>query len=416
MRNQITSDQSVNVPDRISAAIAAANYKENGAQFEPFKLKAATAADFNWVWSNERGNYDIVFYQFKGRADGFLPLGDFAINWKGYTMDNRGALLFKASKDGALAHPIGFIWLLDDKHSGNSHDIHYWLPVPPEGYSALGICFSGTGSQQPDVNNYWCVRNDYLREIGKADYWSDSGQNWGSHNGNLLRPVLTQSQLNTPTEEVLIVPTTYFNVEGPQIPAKALVARQLYLTVEEVPRTLPTFDPQNGEGTVTPVGLGKVAVLPYTAIADGNTPMKPKDSPFYYLACEPFYHCNESLPTPAGGSIERSFSMGTSVTDSRSFKDETSISVGANAGINVDGFSSGITTTFTHTFSIETAHSETNQTEVTEKITLNFPSQPITQVWQRMKRIALYRTSGIEAAAVTYKVRDYLFRPEGTTK
>lgn len=410
-RMQIGTPQPVNASDRISAAINAANYIENGAQFDPFALKVATAADFSELWRNERGNYDIVFYQFKGRADGFLPLGDVAINSKAETMDNRGALLFKGANDGVLAHPVGFIWLLNDKHSGNSRDIYYWLPVAPAGYTALGICFSGTDSQQPDVNNYWCVKSDYLRSIGKTGYWSDEGQHWGSHNGNLLRPVLTQDQLNTPTEEVLIVPTTFFNVEGPQIPANALVARQLYLSIEQIPDTKPTFDPQNGEGSVTPFGLRNVAVLPYTAVADGNSPMKPKDSPFYYLACEPFYRCNESLPTPAGGSSERSFSTGTSITDSRSFKDETSISVGASVGINVDGFSSGITTTYTRTFSVQTAHSETNQTEVAEKITLNFPSQPITQIWQRMKRIVLYRTNGGEAAAITYKTRDYLFRP-----
>jgi hypothetical protein len=398
----------------ILAAITAANYKENGATFEPFKLKVATASDFNEIWRSDRGYYPIVFYTFKGRADGFLPLGDIAITAHDRSVDRDGGLLFSSSKAGVLAHPVSFEYILGDSGSGNSRNILYYLPIAPDGYSALGICFSNNGA--PDVKNYWCVRNDYLRDVGKADYWSDKNQHWQNSNGNLHRPVLTQDQFDDSSEEVLIVPTTFFSAEKTGQRANALVARQLYLPVAKLSTIKPSFDADSGDGASTPFGLDKVAVLPFTAIADKNFSAKPNDSPFYYLACEPFYRCIESLSTPEGGLMERSVRIGTSKTDSNSFKNTTSISVGATAGINIEGFNASITTTFTNTFEIETAHSETLTTETNEKIKLNFPKQPTTQIWQRGKRISLYRTDGSQVAAVTYKLRDVLLLPQGTAK
>jgi hypothetical protein len=406
--------ESLITSNAIPAAIAAANYKQNGATFEPFKLKVATASDFNEIWRSERGDYPIVFYSFKGRADGFLPLGDIAINVHDRSVDREGGLLFSSSKAGVLAHPVRFEYILGDSGSGNSRDILYYLPIAPDGYSALGICFSNDAA--PDVNNYWCVRNDYLRDIGKADYWSDRGQQWRNSNGNLLRPVLTQEQLDDSSEEVLIVPTTFFSIEKPDQRANALVARQLYLPIAKVSTTKPTFDPNSGDGSSTDFGLDKVAVLPFTAVADKNFSAKPNDSPFYYLACEPFYRCVESLSTPDGGLMERSVRVGASKTDSHSFKNTTSISVSASAGINIEGFNASITTTFTNTFEIETAHSETMTTETNEIIKLNFPKQPTTQIWQRGKRISLYRTDGSQVAAVTYKLRDVLLLPQQIAK
>lgn len=57
------------------------------------------------------------------------------------------------------------------------------------------------------------------------------------------------------------------------------------------PQSVDLKDKISAAIAVTLFGLRKVAVLPYIAVADGNIPMKPKDSSFYYLACEPFYHC-----------------------------------------------------------------------------------------------------------------------------
>ena len=244
-----------------------------------------------------------MFYKFKGRTDGFLPLGDIAINAHDRSVDREGGLLFSSTKAGVLAHPVRFEYILGDSGSGNSNDILYYLPIPPDGYSALGICFRNDGD--PDVNNYWCVRNDYLRDIGKADYWSDKNQNWKNSNGNLYRPVLTQDQLNDSSEEVLIVPTTFFSAEKTSQRANAIVARQLYLPVAKLSTIKPTFDADLGDGASTPFGLDKVAVLPYTAIADKNFSAKPNDSPFYYLACEPFYRCVESVQRKISGVAAR---------------------------------------------------------------------------------------------------------------
>jgi VPS62-like protein len=200
-----------------------ANYETSGAPFKPFMLKAGTAADFTSIWSNQEWQEnDIRFFGFNGkRQDGCLPLGDVAVPSKSLTMDEAGTLFFAIHPDCAndepapLKHPDSFEWILDDYGtSGNDKNLFYWRPVPPSGYSALGICFTPTATP-PDRTLYWCVSNNFVEEVDKILMWEDKGMRW-EHNGNLLVPALRDDQLNgmgLGTGQVRIIPRTFFSEE-----------------------------------------------------------------------------------------------------------------------------------------------------------------------------------------------------------
>jgi len=181
------------------------------ASFPPLMTRPAQFDQFSNIWSSQRGEVPIQFWQFTGDPDGFLILGDQA-SIGGEPFDPSPVQLFKAmpGQEAALAHPTGFTWILDDKGSGNPNDINYFWPVAPLGYSALGIAISSTG-EAPDPANYWCVRDDLLLPADTGPAWSDNGSGWSHHNGNLSCPVFGSSE--PPAPQVAILPMTFLSDE-----------------------------------------------------------------------------------------------------------------------------------------------------------------------------------------------------------
>ena len=409
----------------VGDAIVTANYKTNGAPFKPFKLKAGTAADFTSIWSNEgRGDYDIRFFSYNGkRQDGYLPLGDVAVPSKSLTMDEAGTLLFAIHPDCAnnprapLQHPDSFQWILDNY--GTSQDdkhLFYWRPVPPAGYSALGICFTPTGTP-PDRTRYWCISNDFVEEVAKINMWSDRGTHW-AHNGNLNVPALRDDQVNgmgLGTGQVRIIPRTFFSDEGTAMRALAVRAEQCYLSVPRVPESSPVFDDSAGEGAFTNFGLdGDIAVVPFNGVRN-RTNNAPLISPFYYIACEPYFVCLKSIPTPAGGTEKLAYEVGTSSTKSTSYKQTTGFTIGVNVGYSAGdkgGMEGGVSASFSMTWEIGNEESTTNSSSQMEETTVNFKEQPTTQIWQRRKHMVIYSTDGVKTSEVDYKTQDIKFIPE----
>jgi hypothetical protein len=413
------------VSKMVRDAIVTADYKANGAPFKPFKIKAGNASDFTSIWFNEeRGNNDIRFYGFNGqRTDGYLPLGDVAVSSKELKMDEAGTLLFSVHPDFAndgsapLAHPVGFEFILDDY--GTSQDdknLFYWRPIAPQGYSALGICFTPTAAQ-PDPTRYWCVNNSFVEEVTKTTAWNDSGTHW-SHNGNLDAPTLKNEQLNGNgliPGQVRIIPNTFFSEEGASMRALAVRADQCYLSVPSVSAISPSFDDSAGDGSFTEFGLdGKIAVLPFIGVKN-RSPKAPVDSPFYYLACEPYFQCLKSLSTSGGGSEKLTYEVGTSHTESSQYKETTGLTIGASVGYTAGqsgGVGGSISVSFSKTWEVGNESSTTDSSSQAEETIVNFKAQPTTQIWQRRKHMAVYSTDGVKIAEVDYNTKDIKFVPE----
>ncbi|WP_158624553.1 Vps62-related protein [Corallococcus sp. CA041A] len=409
------------VPGQILDSIQRADYKTKGAPFGPFNVIAGTTNDFVPIFFGTSGDQPIVFFGFNGaRNDGYLPLGDVALVQQSGVWSPISSLLFSknpADPDGSdsLAHPRRFDWVLDSTGSGNEALLSYWWPVAPEGYTALGLCFNQSNSIQPDPNKYWCVKTALLRMAAAVPFWSDAGQHWKYHNGSLMTPALDASSIAPDGDVLYIVPPTFLSVEGMR-PAYVIAAKKSFLPITVSPANPPTFDPNTGSGSVTPVGLLNVAVLPFTAVTDAGYINKPGESPFYYLANEPYWLCNGSRSTPGGGQFETSVTVGVSTSSSESFSNTTSFTVGVNAGISAGdkgGPNFGISVSYTNDMNVTTEQTQQNDSSTTDTITVQLPSQPVTQFWQRVQKLVMYRTDGTIVSVADYGTNDLRFIPNG---
>ncbi|MCP4111816.1 MAG: Vps62-related protein [Desulfobacteraceae bacterium] len=73
----------------------------------------------------------------------------------------------------ALAPPVSYNQIWNDRDSGGEEDGSIWLPVPPEGYTAIGGV-AQTGNEMPKIENLRCVRTN-LVTIGSVGelIWDD---------------------------------------------------------------------------------------------------------------------------------------------------------------------------------------------------------------------------------------------------
>jgi len=385
----------------VGAAIAAAGYADAGAPFSPLLLKVAQPSDFTNFWNSSRGDTQISFFYFNGRSDGFATLGDqAAINNRDFS--TMPILLVKPmpGHEDALAHPTGFTWILDDHKSGNDADVDYWWPIAPNGYSAVGIALTNSGNP-PDPAKYWCVKNTYLQSAPTQPAWNDSGSHW-SHNGDLSVPVLSARQ-QSPGPSLLLAPTTFLSDEGGGGNySYVLVLQKCMLPVSGSGAPDPVYSPNNTQGTTTGMGVGQVAVVPCTTMSDPNRGVKPADSPFYYLASQPFWQCLGSYSTPAGGSFSQSVTIGTSQEQSTSVQNTTSLTIGAEVGVEAGPVSASMSVSYTNEMSVTVDTRAGSHSEVTDSIILNLPSANISQIWQRATNLEVYRTNGSTLVGASY--------------
>ncbi|HEY0011414.1 MAG TPA: hypothetical protein VGB79_01015 [Allosphingosinicella sp.] len=386
----------------VLAAIDAANYDTDGAPFSPLLIALAAPGDFSLLWVGG-GDTGIGFFGFNGsRTDGFLPLGD-AAAVNGADFPSVPVLLFQQmpGNESALAHPTGFSWILDDAGSGNPNDIDYWWPIAPDGYSACGIALSGSANP-PDPNNYWCVNNSLLQSAATAPFWNDAGAGWKHHDGSLSVPVLNTGQ-QIPGTQFLLAPTTLLSNEGNGANFSfVLVLDKCMLPISGGAAPDPQYSPTNTQGTTTGMGVGQVAVVPCSTISDSNRGVLPANSPFYYLASQPFWQCIGSYSTPGGGSYTQGVEVGTSQSSSTSVQNTTSLTVGANVGVEAGPASASVSVSYSEEMSVTVDASAGTSSETTENIMLNLPPAPITQIWQRMIDLDVYRTDGSSLVSAVY--------------
>jgi len=375
-------------------AVTAANYAVNGAPFDPLLIKFTSAKHLTNGWNSETGDTQISFYQFPDpadRSDQFLPLGDIASINNADSSKTPVMLVAPApGQENMLAHPTGFNWILDDNHSGNSNDIAYFWPQAPDGYQAMGVCVGFNGAT-PNVENYWCVNVNLLRDVPTRSFWSDSGQGWSSHDGGLNVADLSNIPSN---DKFLVAPTTILSVEGGN-PGLCLILDKLMLPIAAIPAPELTYEFPSEEQTAK--GLSSVAVLPCTAIADSNLGTTPLTDPFYYLASEPFWAMAQGDPAVKGGEYTQKLTVGTSSEKSTGFQDTTSITVGADVGVDADGFSAHMSVSYTDEMQVTSQSTIGTNTEMETEVKLELPVAKHIFIWQSMASIVAYRTRGTAA-------------------
>jgi len=377
----------------VQAAINTADFGNEGAPFAPLLVSVCPPRQFSWVWQA-----DVSLYKWLPRDPNnppykFLPLGD--------VMANNGSdprpLLFAMIDDGspepALAHPLDFNWLCDDGGSRNPNDINYWLPVAPPNYVAMGICFS---YPKPDVNSYWCVHKRYCLGLERTQVWQPGG--W-HRDGRLFIPTApsVDHQL-VPEGHVLLVPQT---VVSANVPAYGLNLQLCLLPIASIAPEEPVYvDGQ--QRTQLNAGVSNVVVVPYTTVVD-PIDNQPSNSPFYYIAAEPYYAYSAGFPSPAGGSQTVTLIVGVSETDSTTFSETSSLTVSAEFGAEFGGVSSKLSASVTETLGLEVQRSLTKSTETQFETSINFPPAQMVYLWQEMAAIVPFRQDGSQLPGVSYR-------------
>ena len=396
----------------IANAIAAANHSANGVVFAPFHMKVVAGTNFTNIWNSERGSKPLTFFQSQGTGP-FLPLGDVvhpesanASTWPSYP---DAAMLFAPTQldPGALAHPVEFEWFLDSygTESNSRGLLHYYRMKPPEGYAALGIAF-GTFSSYPDVNRYWCVRKDLLVTIDRQFYWSDDGQGWTKHTGDLWKPVFRATDAGSSDGRMLIIPPVFLSFEDRNREmAYALSVAPATLDVQAPPPE-PLFAPHTHDGSETPAGVRNVQVVPFTAVADPGREAPGLRSPFYYVAAQPLWECVGVANTPAGGTYTRTIRIGVAEAQAEVFRNQTTITVSGQIGVAFRGVGAQVSKTLTQEFELVTATGSATETVIETKNELPLPKAKSVSIWEGRTDISVYRTDGRLFTNIRYANRD----------
>lgn len=402
-------DEATAPVESIKAAIAAANYANNGAPFSPFLMKFAARADFSNIWSSERGDTAIDFYRYAGtRSDGFLPLGDFAITDR-VPFGKQPIMLLglDPAYPAALQHPTDFEWILDDAGSGNSNDISYWWPIAPEGYQALGVAM---GAEKPSPQNYWCVKNTYLQDVGTQGSWSDSGSHWKHHDGSLSFPAVNAA---APSTSLFLAPTTFLSNEYTRntgsSKAYCLVVDKLMLPMPPSDPVMPTYADSLGIGASTTQSVVNVAVIPASVVVDHSVGAEPDAAPFYYLAGLPSFQCTNAFSAPAGGSYSKDISVGTTSISSKAFQETNGVTVSASVGVaagDAGGFNAQLSVSYNYEMQVTTSQSVQNDTLTTESIQLQVPASNRVLMWQRNVEFVTIRTDGTRMVNAVYGTQE----------
>ena len=104
---------------------------------------------------------------------GYCSLGDVTVG--GYQYPTTNVIMVKAIKEGALVQPTSFTKVWDDAGSGAVMDGAVYTMNAPAGYTCLGGVSMRSLSDQPNENNYCCVKDEYTTPGQLIWTYSDKG-------------------------------------------------------------------------------------------------------------------------------------------------------------------------------------------------------------------------------------------------
>lgn len=390
-------------------------------QFGEVCLSISDPNDFVDVWDavipdqKFRSFQRVCLYSFQGKQHAKrLPVGDAAISMtilvKGAEVPKAPPLFYlslpekrSADKKPALEHPTGFRFITNDRGSKNKRDISYWEPIAPNGYRSLGICFN---RREPDREKYWCVREDLCIATDKERIWHERG--WDG-NGSLYVPQVAPNIWETiPDGQLVISPLAYFHDDVTPFLLRLPLALLDIKSFDFPGPKKPEEDPSIVVNHNLPAGLSPVIVVPYTAIAADKKNLKnqPYESPFYFVAAQPYYRCFNVFSPTGGGQQTLTYRVGVTKEDSETFEKSTSITTGIDVGAYLDGPAGSASFSMTSTFSLTKHRSKTDETVLEFTETLEFPETARVWQWQLFTDIVVTRSNGTQLRPIAYMNQD----------
>ena len=157
----------------------------------------------------------------------------------------------------------------------------------------------------------------------------------------------------------------------------------------------------------TPPHFARALLVPCTAVRDAayddDLPWRIAHSPFYRLDRLVYYkllyhNYNQTSEVQTNSITMRS---GVSTSESETFRDETGIEIGFEAGVSLSVFSAKVTTTVSQAFGYERQTSVSTLDEKEIHCAINTAPGTSAALWQEFNRYVLYRHEGTRLVAVT---------------
>jgi hypothetical protein len=323
------------------------------------------------------------------------PVGSVVVSGYADLNGNRASLLVGDNGRGAVAAPVDYEWVWDDRGSGAHMDGSVWRPVAPAGYTALGDV-ANRGYHKPSLDDVWCVRNDLVATATYAhsSTWTDRGSG-GDHDIAAWRVEPTDTSVQG--DEVVFDSDSFIAVASYSHPPNNKLARSLRLPVEPErfpgPGPAPQLKSRTAPPPATPPKKDRAVILPFTCLFD------PTDRASLDHIANPFCTVErwgnwvlsifDDNTTDVVQQSSVSTTVGVTETATETFAHSTGIKVSAGWGVAVK-FNVELNYQFTYTTSSSRALLESR----TVNRTLSTPPQHAAAMWVQHFTFRAVRADG----------------------
>jgi hypothetical protein len=321
--------------------------------------------------------------------EGFYALGGL---WSPYTSNPDGRIAVMVVKPKAGSDAISFT---ENFATTNIFSGRLWKPIPPAGYKAMGYVVTMPGV---DPDPYPCIRED-LTTAGVIDsviyadstYWY-SGWMIGTPNCG-------------PHARAYLAPGTFtfreHSLNPPEDDPLVNVLNVELQTLPEAPEQnfVPRLTSFDSPPTETAPTFGKALLAPFSVIKDivNELHWQVNNSPNYYIERQVFYKCQYHNYNQTDVLQTNSYEVvsGISATQSETFRATAGIAISAELGVS---FSPAVSAKIAATVSYEVGYERligiTEFQETHRTTSLNIPPGKAGAIWQKFNRFILYRHNG----------------------
>ena len=128
---------------------------------------------FHWIYNDSGTGADDDFSIWRPNTDaypGYYSLGDIGVSHHGAP----GSTYIVKADGELLAAPVDYYRTWGDWGSGGDHDVSFWQPIAPEGYTCLGN-IAQRNYDKPSTDLMRCIKSDVLLRGYASWVWDDSG-------------------------------------------------------------------------------------------------------------------------------------------------------------------------------------------------------------------------------------------------
>lgn len=366
---------------------------------------------FTMVWTDAgSGNDDDLAIHEPDLADGYKMLGHIYLTSNGTDPDGNTwvPIVKEISGSGAvLAPPVDFTAFHTTK-SYNNGNLTFWVPVPPEGYIALGL-FTKRGTEKPDIDtcNLVCVKEEYTVQAKAGNnYWTEvlfSGL--FPQSAYCVKPHSIPEE--AAPENYMFIETNCFSgllqiISTSEITETTSILSVLKIRIPVVadhdysdifPQLTGYSKPEDN----TPSNLAKIVSVPFYTVTDNEHDLhwKITNSPIYRIRRDTYfklllhsYNQSSVLQTES-----HTYSTGITSTETQTAWESSGIEINASAGIKLLKIGAKINKEVG--FASQSSLSTFENTTVTKN--LDIPSGTSAALWQRMNRFTVLRQAEDES-------------------